>query len=234
MQSRLRAGHLLWPVWLAPGWIALWLAVSVPVDGQAPLERTTDAQRMDTSRTSQLRGLGIFGKALGIHGQDSLLVAGDLVLDRAEVVGEGVLLLKSRAPQQLIARHSTLINLAIDNPTQVTLRGDLRVKQSLTVKEGTLIDRDGNLTLDPTCQTTLLAGGQLRTGPIVRPAVPLTRLLIGYPDNGLTAQTPSLPVPLSRTGKRGAYARLNTIRYASLAGEKPVPPPEMAALYRHR
>ncbi len=230
MMSRLRAGHLLWPVWLAPGWIALWLAVSVPVDGQAPVQERVETKTNDTIQATVLNGLGVFGRALGIHGQDSLVVAGDLILDRADVVGEGVLLLKSDRPQQLIARQSSLNRLAIDNPNQVALHGDLRIKKRLAVKQGTFNTTDGNLRLDPACQTELLAGGQVKAGPVVDHALPTSRWAVNYSATGLMGLTPVLPAPVSRTHERGTHAVQPALRYASLAHKKPVPPPETGTL----
>lgn len=223
---RLRARDLLWPIWLAPGWIALWIAVSLPVDGQTLTQTPVGIQTVDTSREQGLLGMGVFGPVLGIHGADSLLVAGDLVLDHASVVGEGVLVLKSQQPKRLISTNSTLTNLAIDNPAQVTLEGDLQVTQHLTVREGTFATDNGSLMLAPACQTQLLAGGQLKTGPTVQPALPVARLAINYPLTGLLSLTPPLPAPAIRVTRREGPTAQADNQYADLAHEKPLLPPE--------
>ncbi|GAB3741769.1 hypothetical protein GCM10028816_50700 [Spirosoma lituiforme] len=112
-----------------------------------------------------MRGLGVFGQSLGIHGGDSLGVYGDLVLVHAEVVGEGVLVLKSRHPQHIVSNHSTLSNLALKNPTRVDLQGELRVKQSLTVDQGVFAVSATQLEMDLGSQLRLLRGAQLTNQP---------------------------------------------------------------------
>ncbi len=204
----------------------MWIAVSLPVDGQT---LTQGEQTADTSRGQMPVGMGVFGPVLGIHGHDSLMVAGDLVLDHADVVGAGALVLKSRQPRRLQSTTSTLTNLVIDNPTQVTLAGDLRVTGHLTVKEGTFVTNNGILTLTPACQTQLLAGGQLKTGPIVRPAFPAARPLLSHALTGLLHLTTALPAPVIRLTRWRAPAVQAEGHYASLTRQKPVPPPEVAA-----
>ncbi len=227
---RLCTRDLLRPIWLVPGWIALWLVVSVPVDGQVIPQAPTAVATADTSREQVSLGMGVFGTVLGIHGSDSLMVAGDLVLDHADVVGAGALVLKSRQPRRLMSTHSTLTNLVIDNPTQVTLAGDLRVTEHLMVKGGTLVADNGILTLAPACQMQLLAGGQLKTGPIVQPALPVARLSISCSPDGLLCLMPMLPIPVIRAIRQGGATVQDDDQYASLAYSKPVPPPEVSDL----
>lgn len=205
----------------------MWLAVSLPVDGQALTPAPAGVQTADTSREQVPLGMGVFGTVLGIHGRDSLMVTGDLVLDHAEVVGAGALVLKSRQPRRLRSTNSTLTNLVIDNPAQVTLTGDLRVTGHITVKGGTFATNNGTLTLTPACQTLLLAGGQLKTGPGVRPALPTARLVLNQSLAGLLQLTPSLPAPTIRVIWWGAPAVQAEGHYASLTRKKPVPPPEV-------
>lgn len=205
------------------------MAVSLPVDGQTITHLSIATQTTDTSGGYGLQGMGVFGTALGIHGRDSLMVAGDLVLDHADVVGEGVLVLKSKQPKRLIARNSTLTNLAIDNPTRVTLQGDLRITGHLTIKAGTFATDEGTLMLTPTCQTKLLVGGQLKTGLIVRSALPVSRLAINLPLTGLLNPVAALPAPVIWIVRQGAVVQGSDC-YASLAHKKNVPPPEVPAL----
>lgn len=223
----LRTRDLLWPIWLVPGWIALWIAVSLPADGQTLPLASSVAQPADTSREQVPLGMGVFGAVLGIHSSDSLIVMGDLMLDHANVVGEGVLVLKGRQPRRLMSTNSILTNLAIDNPTQVTLEGDLRVTKHLTVKGGTFAADNGTLTVTPVCQTQLLAGGRLKTGSAVHSVLPVARLAINYPLSALLGLTPALPVPVVRVIRRVGATDPDDDHYVSLTYRRHVPPPEM-------
>ncbi|GAB3958107.1 hypothetical protein GCM10028805_51900 [Spirosoma harenae] len=138
-------------------WLAwLWLSLPLTVWAQQPAEHLTAKQT----------GVGVFGAVMGIHG-DTMGVWGDVVLDSANVVGEGQLSLRGRsttepvAPQRIVAKHAQVQHLHLANPGKTMLLGDLRVEKSLTVETGVFDVSAGKLEQGATCQIRLLRGAQL-------------------------------------------------------------------------
>ncbi|MBD2757497.1 hypothetical protein [Spirosoma validum] len=142
-------------------------------------------------------GLGVFGNTLGIHEHDTLTIAGNVVvLDCTTIKGTGTLSLRSEKPQRVLARHSQVRNLHINNPTTVRLEGELLVAEELTIERAVFDTRTGHLSLSDSSQLRLRAAG---------------RLVLA--DNELSGHIPTKPWPDGRT----LWALLSSEMYGPLA-----------------
>ena len=153
----------------------LWLPASLL--SQPALVSDSASNQVDTVHT----GMAVFGKVLGIHGADTLAVQGDLILVEAEIVGEGTLSLCASQPQRITARKSSVQHLHIDNPTKVTVQGELTIQKSLVVESGVVDSRMAKFVLSDSCCLHIQAGGHVlwqETPLLVKQAkdVPQTRL----------------------------------------------------------
>lgn len=118
----------------------------------------------DTCRKSPSDASGVYivGK-IGIFNNETLAVFSPvIILNKTEQIGSGTLLIKSAHPQKINSTNATLNNLVIDNPSVVTLKGNLHINHSLTLKDVTFDISDGTLNLDPTATVTLINKGHLK------------------------------------------------------------------------
>lgn len=172
-------------------------------------------------------GLGVFGNGFGIHGTDTLTVWGDLVLEGTEVVGEGTLKLRGHRSAQLVAHRSTVQKLHVANPTRVTLHGDLRVTQRLTVEEGSLDTRPGALILPNTCTVVISKADKLLVHTNVLIAFAQPRQLQQGPQQ---LDADSAPVMIWPGRRRDIKCTLIVLTKEVLRTEQyteqPTPPPE--------
>jgi hypothetical protein len=70
---------------------------------------------------------------------------GDVFLDSAKIVGQGVLSFNGHLPQHLSARASQVANILINNTTTVSVKGDLLITESLEIQKGIFDTRLGKL-----------------------------------------------------------------------------------------
>jgi len=103
-------------------------------------------------------GMAVWGNALGIHSADTLLARGDLFLFSAHTQGNGTLLLADTAPRRIVARHSTLPHLIIDNTDTVALHGSLHLRFGLTVVQGVFDTRAADFSLADSAFVHILPG----------------------------------------------------------------------------
>jgi hypothetical protein len=87
-------------------------------------------------------------------------VRGDLHLQEAAIRGQGQLLLIDTLPQNIYAHQSSINQLTIDNPSLVSLEGQLTITGRLNLQAGTFDTRNALLQLADTAQ--LLITGQAR------------------------------------------------------------------------
>lgn len=92
-----------------------------------------------------------------------LIVTGDLILNNADIAGQGSVILKSNQKQALKSTNSTISNLEIQNPLRVTLTGDLTITQSLVIDMGIFDISKANLQINPN-HIFLTHNGSLYTG----------------------------------------------------------------------
>lgn len=104
-------------------------------------------------------GMAVWGDALGIHTTDTLLARGNLFLFTAHIRGNGTLLLADTAPRRIVAQHSSLAHLIIDNTDTVALRGSLHLRGGLTVVRGVFDTRTADFLLADSAFVHLLPGG---------------------------------------------------------------------------
>lgn len=88
--------------------------------------------------TDQPLGVGIFGPVFIQN--DTLALWGDLVLEHAQMQGAGVLTLIETKPQRVVSHQSRIDNLALLNPTRVTLHGNLVIEKTLTIDQQGVFD----------------------------------------------------------------------------------------------
>jgi hypothetical protein len=121
-------------------------------------------------------GLYIKHNSLNIAANGTGLTSfGNLYLDSVPSVGQGTLTMQSNSPKTLTAKHSTIANLAICNPTTVTLVGDLSITQSLTIAQGVFDATAASLTISPAATVLCTQGGTLLNSPTIHAALPLSR-----------------------------------------------------------
>lgn len=173
-------------------------------------------------------GVGVFGPALGIHGTHSLVVWNDLILDQATVVGAGALVLRGSHTQHVLAKHSRVNHLQLDNPGRVVLQGELVVEKSLVVQQGTFDTRTAQLILGDTCRLRLGPGAKL----LRQPQLTAVEELWGLPkrtDNTATYWA-ILTEPVARIAiqeEQGPQASISYTDGLCHDQNKPVsPPPE--------
>jgi hypothetical protein len=123
------------------------------------VHREGDSAAQATS--SAASGLYVKNNALGTFGDKALTVFGDVYLDNADIQGTGALTLASDKPQKIVAHNSKINNLVIDNPTVVTLEGQLLIRQKLTVSNGVFDTRNALLEFADTAQIRLEAKGRI-------------------------------------------------------------------------
>jgi len=104
----------------------------------------------------------------------------DLFLQNAEVSGSGELRLKANHPQKIHAFRSTIACLTLDNPTQVSLTGDLKIENKLSVKNGVFDVRQGKLKLKEDAKVELMNGATIlhREHGVLSQNIPSKRLFI--------------------------------------------------------
>jgi hypothetical protein len=105
-------------------------------------------------------GMYIHG-SMGIPEGSGIAVFGDLYLDSANLIGAGTLAMQGNKPQNVVALHSQISNLRIDNPSNVCLQGDLRITNSLAVMQGVFDTQHGTLLLTDTTQLIIYPEAQL-------------------------------------------------------------------------
>lgn len=103
----------------------------------------------------------IHANNLSIFGQDTLMIFSDLYLLNATVGGDGVLALKGNAAQRIYSEHSSLPHLCLQNVDTVHLYGNLCIQQQLTIVNGIMDAREGNIQLHDTSLVQLLGNAQL-------------------------------------------------------------------------
>lgn len=198
----------------------LLVAFLLPVLGRAQSHEYAD-------QPPGMAGLGVFGSVLGLHGSDTLTVRGDLVLDRADVVGDGVLSMQGKKPARLVARHSRLAHLHIRAEKGVTLQGDLRIERSLTIETGILDVRTATMILGTQAQLRLLP-----TGKLLNPAMntQLTRQPgpTSRPPDQLAVWAMLAPDTLHWAGRLHENRSMGelTIRVPGPLADESTPPPE--------
>lgn len=95
--------------------------------------------------------LGVYIKGnIGVFGDDTLGLFGNIYLDNAHQIGEGTIALVDTKPQVLASTNSRVNNLLIKNPTVVTLKGNITVVHTLVVDKGIFDTRRGVLLLSDT------------------------------------------------------------------------------------
>jgi hypothetical protein len=107
---------------------------------------------------SQQSGIAVWNNALYIHAADTLVAHGNLYLFNADVAGHGTLRLSDTASRRIVAHHSSLPHLIIDNTDTVALQGDLHIRCGLTLAQGVFDTRAANLTLSDSAFVHILPG----------------------------------------------------------------------------
>jgi hypothetical protein len=109
-------------------------------------------------------GLYIKGQ-MGIMEGGTLASYNYLYLDNASVKGAGSFIITSEAPQTILAKNSDIDNLAIDNPTTVSLVGDLTINNSLAINRGVFDASKGHLIMADSVNINLLNGAKIINRP---------------------------------------------------------------------
>lgn len=91
-----------------------------------------------------------------------IALKGDLVLEKGKILGRGTLLLKNDTPQEITCHQGYIENLSIDNPTKITLDGNLKIGDMLVVKSGIFDISEGKLVINPNNIELLLGGSILK------------------------------------------------------------------------
>jgi hypothetical protein len=92
----------------------------------------------------QPEGLYVRGE-MSITKGGQMATFGDVFLDSAKIVGQGVLSFNGHLPQHLSAKASQVANILINNTTTVSLKGDLLITESLEIQKGIFDTRLGKL-----------------------------------------------------------------------------------------
>lgn len=100
---------------------------------------------------------------IGVNGNLSV-IGGDLYLERAQVLGKGTLRLQGQLPVRIVSEQSQVANLRLLNPGTVTLEGNLRVNQSLTVEGGIFEVSHTRLIISDSTRIRLLSGAKVNSG----------------------------------------------------------------------
>jgi hypothetical protein len=157
-----------------------------------------------------------------------LTTFGNLYLDSVPSVGQGTLTMQSNSPKTLTAKHSTIANLAISNPTVVTLVGDLHILQSLSIEQGIFDASRANLYLTDTSIIHLQQGGRLLKSSSLITAMPLTHAWVHTHTQGnclvATQCTVLLPPILCAIPCQSAYTRAT---YRNIDLDNDQKPPEL-------
>jgi hypothetical protein len=103
--------------------------------------------------------MAVWSDVLSIHSSDTLLVQGDLYLFNTNVSGHGTLRLRDTASRRIVAQHSSLPHLIIDNTDTVALQGSLHLRCGLTVARGVFDTRTADLSLADSAFVHLLPRG---------------------------------------------------------------------------
>lgn len=168
-------------------------------------------------------GLYVRGAVLHLHGSAQLSVQGDVYLEEAEIKGSGSVVLCGALPQAVHACGSRLSRLTVANPTAVALYGELYISSVLSVQQGVLDVRAGQLYLEAGAVAEVAAGARLLgrlsaqwsparppvgiylpRSPTAAALLPPVQWPVGYamppvrhasPTGGLSATGIALPVP---------------------------------------
>jgi hypothetical protein len=109
-------------------------------------------------------GLCIKGQ-MGIMEGGTLSTFSNLYLDNASIKGPGTFIITGEAPQTILAKNSDINNLTIDNPTTVSLVGDLTINTSLVVNRGVFDASKGHLIMADSVNINLLNGSKIINSP---------------------------------------------------------------------
>ena len=90
---------------------------------------------------------------LTIQSGASVVVQGD-VTSNSNILGDGKLVMKGTAGQNVNMNGNLIPNLEVDNTSNVTLTGNTQVGNSLTFTNGKIIAGDNNLILGATATVT--------------------------------------------------------------------------------
>jgi len=101
----------------------------------------------DSIETQSIQGFYVQGNVLAIFDKSVLSVKGNVVLNHANIQGEGTLMLTDNKDIDLVSTFSSVQHLVINNTHTVTLRGSLTIQKSLKVQQGTFDVQHGNLIL---------------------------------------------------------------------------------------
>jgi hypothetical protein len=156
-----------------------------------------------------------------------LTTFGNLYLDSVQTVGQGTLTMQSTSPKTLTAKHSTIANLAISNPTVVTLVGSLSITHSLSIAQGIFDATAASLTISPTATVLCTHGGTWLNSTTIHAALPLSRCYHAPTVGSYMLAAPSLcqhpPVSIDTHTPNKQYAHsIYTHTYIGTAS----PPPE--------
>lgn len=176
-------------------------------------------------------GMAVWGNALGIHTNDTLLARGDLFLFDAHIQGNGALLLTDTTSRRITAYRSSLSHLIIDNTETVVLHGSLHLRCGLTVARGIFDTRTADFSLADSAFVHLLPQGTwlhhdahpLRWLPILPFAPPTAQqaLYLAFLSPSLHSGAPRSPL------RRRAALPLFTVSGIALVWMRiPHPPPE--------
>ena len=207
----------------AGGWLT-WLWLGMPL--------MTWAQQPADSLATRQTGVGVFGPAMGILA-DTLGIWGDVVLDSAVVIGNGVLSLRGHSPnkpampQRIVAQRSEVQYLHLASPGKTVLLGDLRIEKSLTVEQGVFDVSAGKLEQGATCQIRLLRGARLSNQPTwtLQPTESKTRLTNSERLVGLNADE---AIPLfGCLDEIVPILSLERADYQLIELDSPAPPPRI-------
>lgn len=102
-------------------------------------------------------GIGIFD-TLYIAGHSALGIHGDVYLADAHVLGQGSLVMKTPNSGKIISERSEVNNLEVITFGKVSLKGELAVRQSLTIQYGILDISAGTLQLTDSTNLKLQEG----------------------------------------------------------------------------
>ncbi len=97
-----------------------------------------------------------------IFDEADLLITGcDLILDSANVLGQGKVILKNSEKQYILSTKSKVNHLLIHTPTSVQLLGDLQINKSLSVYIGIFDVSEAKLTMGGNSTLSLINGGKI-------------------------------------------------------------------------
>lgn len=172
------------------------------------------------------QGLYVSNTKIYISEKATLTVAEDLVIDNSKILGDGEVIMKSKKPQKINCKNASISKIIIDNPTKITLTGNLNITKKLTVKHGILDITQGNLIIDSS-NVHLLFGASIynHKNLEVKDATPMQPISTEYYSTSNAIFTDNnIVIILPEYTKNGIT--FNDAFYRNTTLKKVIPPPD--------